>query len=68
MFAPDMALSSHNLMDGGKLGRKDECGKNEKASFPSTRFLLDEIIVGLCPGVKTTGLRPWEKHRNLILA
>ena len=54
-------MSSHDLIDGGKLDRKDECSKNEKTSFPSTRFLLDEIIVGQGPGVKTTSLRPWER-------
>ena len=60
MFAPDMVMSSHNLIDGGELDRKDECSKNEKTSFPSTRLLLDEIIVGPGPGVKTNSLRPWE--------
>lgn len=51
-------MSSHDVIDDGKLDRKDECSKNEKTSFPSTRFLLDEIIVGQGPGVKTTSLGP----------
>lgn len=58
-------MSSHDLIDGGKLGRNDEVQqKNRKASFPSTRFLLHKIIVNPGPRVKTNSLRPWEMLAN----
>lgn len=68
MLAPDMAMSSHDLIDGRKLGRNDECSKCEKASFPSTRFLLRKIIVSPCPRVKTISLRRWENGCKSVLA
>src|SRR5262245_35647548 len=59
MLALDMAMSSHGQNDDGSSAKRRRA-TNRKASFPSTRFLFDKIIISPGPRVKTTSPKPWE--------